>query len=447
MKLLLLSLKNALFKWWRSLTLSLFVFFVCLSMFLFSAFAAGLRHRIDNVIADGITGHVQVRSDKTQEGDMVVQQKTGWDDLVFIPPASEQAAERAVADGLRSAAITRLVRQSVFLRGPAKREETLLIGIEPERSRYRNAFLLAEGRYLDPARSDEFMLTREQAKTLKLSVGDRVKVTAKNRWGRNAEVFLILVGTGDFILLSTFSYKAAYARLDAVQALAALEPDMYTDLIVFLPDASRALEAARELAARLKAGGVQATITREDKLLIADLKSDALPGRDEYLKNTKLKISDALEMGEVFRLTGRIIFIFLNVLLVLLLVVTSFLIANLSYLTGLERYREIGTMRAIGFSRSAVAFVFMAEIFLVTAAACLAALASGLIVIALVGPAGLAAPSSEIAYLMGKNVVLEAEPLMSTLILVLSALFALAASFWPALRAASLDPARAIRSI
>ena len=94
MKLLLLSVKNAIYTWWRSLTLALFVFFVCLSLLLFAAFSAGLTDRIDNVIADGVTGHIQIRSDKSREGDMVVQQKTGWDDLVYIPLSSLAAAER-----------------------------------------------------------------------------------------------------------------------------------------------------------------------------------------------------------------------------------------------------------------------------------------------------------------------------------------------------------------
>ncbi len=447
MNLVLLAAKNALFKWWRSLTLGMFVFIVCLVMVLFSSFSAGIEKKIDNVISDGITGHLQVRSEKSMEGDMVVQEKTGWDDLVFIPPASYAAAERGLARLFPEAALTRLVRQSVFVHGPAKREETILLGIEPDASRYRNAFLLAEGRYLDSRRNDQIMLTREQAKSLSLKVGDRVTIKTKNRYGRNAAAAFTLVGTGDFILLSMFSYKAAYTRADAVQAVMGLEADMFTDLIAFFPDKNRAQRAARELAAELNREGTPAVLTREEKLETSDLRTDALPGRDEYLKNTKVKVSDAGEMGELFRLTGGILFIFLNTLLVFLLLVTSFLIVNLVYLTGLERYREIGTMRAIGFSRSRVTFIFMAEVFIVTAVGALAAFAAGWIITAAVGPAGFSAPSVELAYLMGRSVVLEMDAGRTLWVILLCFAFAGLASFVPALRAASLDPARTIRTI
>jgi ABC-type lipoprotein release transport system permease subunit len=399
------------------------------------------------VISDGITGHLQVRSDKSNEGDMVVQQKTGWDDLVFIPPASFAAAETALQRDFPEAVRTRLVRQSAFLHGPAKREETILMGIEPEASRYRNAFLLAEGRYLNPAHGHEIMLTREQAKTLSLRVGDTVRVKTKNRWGRNTEAAFTLVGTGDFILLSMFSYKAAYTTIGAAQTLIGLEGNMVTDLIAWLPDKGRSEAAARKLSVALNRTGTPAVLTRDEHLKTADLRSDALPGRDEYLKNTKLKISDGGEMGEVFRLTGEIIFIFLNTLLVFLLLITSFLIINLVYLTGLERYREIGTLRAIGFSRARVTFVFMAEVAVITAAAVLAAVFAAGLVAVLTGPAGVAAPSAELAYLMGRSVVLQLRPGETLLVVGLCFLFSGAAAFIPALRAASLDPARTIRTM
>ncbi len=447
MKLIALACKNALFKWWRSLTLGLFVFFVCLSMILFASFSAGIRNKIENVISDGVTGHIQVRSDKSREGDMVVQQKTGWDDLVFIPPASYAAAETILGREFPEATHSRLVRQTVFAHGGGKREETILMGIEPAVSRYRNAFLVAEGRYLDPGRNDEIMLTREQAATLKLRVGDAVRIKTKNRWGRNCEAVFTLVGTGDFILLSTFSYKAVYTRIDAAQNLIGLEPNMVTDLVAWLPDKGRTEQAARQLAATLARAGTEAVITRDEKLKTADLRSDSLPDRDEYLKNTKVKISDYGEMGEIFRLTGDILFIFLNSLLIILLLITGFLIINLVYLTGLERYREIGTMRAIGFSRAQVTLVFIAEVYIITACAALAAVITGGTIGALTGPQGVAAPSAEIAYLMGRNVVLAMEPGQTLLIVLLCFAFAGAASFIPALRAASLDPAQSMRTV
>ena len=77
----------------------------------------------------------------------------------------------------------------------------------------------------------------------------------------------------------------------------------------------------------------------------------------------------------------------------------------------------------------------------------LGALAAGWIISLATGPAGVAAPSAELAYLMGRSVVLVLDPAQTVFIILLCFVFAGLASFIPALRASSLNPAQTIRNI
>jgi ABC-type lipoprotein release transport system permease subunit len=410
-------------------------------MTLFASVTTGIKNKIDNVISDGITGHIQVRADKSLEGDMAVQQKTGWDDLVHIRPETAETIRVAIASGFPGATQTHLVRQSVYLSSPAKREQSMLIGIDPTASRYRNAFLLKDGSYLDPQKTDEILLTQEQAKSFKKGIGERIRITTKNRFGKNTSAELVVAGIGDFILLSLFSFKAAFVNDATVQDLVGLERTMFTDLIVYLPDGNYADQGARSLSKQLTEAGVENVVTLDEKLKSSDLKTDSLPSADEYLKNNKVKISSHTEMGKFFKLTGEILFLFLNTLLIFLLVITSFL------LTGIERFSEIGTLRAIGFKKIQVVSIFMAEILFITMVFALAGVLASLGIIVLTGSSGIPAPSAEMRYLMGERLRLEITAGQLGLIILLVLGFSSLSSFYPALKACSLDPAATIRKI
>ena len=81
MRLLTLSLKNASVKWLRSLTLGLLIFLISIVMVLFNSFGLSIKSMVENVIIRGITGHVQIRSEKSFEADMVAQNNSGCDML------------------------------------------------------------------------------------------------------------------------------------------------------------------------------------------------------------------------------------------------------------------------------------------------------------------------------------------------------------------------------
>lgn len=101
-----------------------------------------------------------------------------------------------------------------------------------------------------------------------------------------------------------------------------------------------------------------------------------------------------------------------------------------------ERTREIGVFRAVGFRRSHVTRIIMME-------ALLLSLASGLAGW-VVGTLGSSLVAGQVAHL---EVAVAWDPALAAGAVALAALVGMAGSLYPAMRASSLDPAEALRSI
>lgn len=454
MRLLRLSLKNATIKWWRSLTLGFFIFSVSFVMIFSGAFILAARNKVGKVVTNGITGHVQLRSGETQEGDMVVQYSQGWDALEPIPGETVAILEDLVRRNFKGVETFRLTRQYAYLTGNGKREETLLIGLEPGFDKYREAFLLTQGRYPGPDDKDGILLTEEQANTFRARIGDTVTITTKNAYGLNASIDLKVVGIGNFVMLSLFSYKANYTSGDAVRQLLDMEAGEATDLVVFEGDGKglggsvdklRAL--IQNLAEDLKNSGMKVSLTAEEKTTSEDLQVSDLPFGEEKKKEEGIKISGFDEMGGTFKGISDMMFVLLNLFVLFLFIIVSILIINLVYMTGLERYREIGTLRAIGFSRSQVVRIFMGEILIVSLCSGFLGVLLSSMLVWIVSSLGIASPIPAFDFIMGKTLSLEIDPRSILTNMGILVGFSLAASFYPAYKACSVLPAETIRTV
>ncbi|HEX3045953.1 MAG TPA: FtsX-like permease family protein, partial [Bacillota bacterium] len=185
----------------------------------------------------------------------------------------------------------------------------------------------------------------------------------------------------------------------------------------------------------------------QETLKSSDLKVTEFDIKEDQTEPEKVKISGASEMGLSFKSIGDTMFVMLNILVLFLMIIVSFLIVNLVYLMGLERYREIGTMRALGFSRSQVTRIFIGEILSISLLfGLLGSLLSAGIVYFL-GRAGVPSPIPAMDFIMGKSLSLELDPVQIPITLGVITAFSLAAALYPAYQACSVDPAQTLRSI
>jgi ABC-type antimicrobial peptide transport system permease subunit len=132
-------------------------------------------------------------------------------------------------------------------------------------------------------------------------------------------------------------------------------------------------------------------------------------------------------------------------MLVVLMGIMSILIANLVFLTCLERYKEIGTYRALGFSRWQVARLFMGEIFLVAAVFGGIGMVLGVGAVLIGGQLGFPAISPSWEYVMGKRLYLRFQPTDLVPVILICAAFIFGAAFYPSWRAVQARPVDALR--
>ena len=121
------------------------------------------------------------------------------------------------------------------------------------------------------------------------------------------------------------------------------------------------------------------------------------------------------------------------------LVVSSIMIGIITYISVLERTKEIGILRAVGASKKDVGRVFTAEAFIIgLAAGLLGILISALLII----------PINSVIHVLADETTINAIlPLDGALLLILiSALLSLLAGWIPSRIAAKKDPVEALRS-
>ena len=447
MRLFAFSFKNATVNRWRSITLGFFIFAVSFVMILSNSFILAAKNKVEQVISKGLTGHIQIRSDQSMEGDMVAQYSQGWDALEPLSTKTVGDITQIIEKNFPSVDSTALARKSVFLSKQDKREETMLLGIDPARNSYKDAFLLKEGRYLAPAGNNEILLTEEQANTFKVKVGDTIIITTKNMYGLNSSADLKVVGIGNYIMLSMFSYKACYTDSDVVRKLAGMNEGEATDIILFITGKGEIKTVMKELSQQLTEKGIKNIFTTDERLKSDDLKVKEISFGDKLSESGGVKLSSFDEMGGSFKGISDTISAMLNILVLFLVIIISILIVNLVYMMGIERYREIGTLRAIGFSRPQVIRVFMGEILSITLlSGLLGVLASSCLVI-LIGMIGISSPIPAFDFIMGKTLSLELDPKSIINIMVIIMGFSFAASFYPAYKACSINPAETIRTV
>ncbi|MCL6590117.1 MAG: FtsX-like permease family protein [Firmicutes bacterium] len=447
MNLITFSLKSAAVKWWRSLTLGFLILAAAFIIISAGSFITAIRHKVENVIIRGVTGHIQIRSENSREGDMVEQYNKGWDAIQPMNPITVAAIQKLLHLKFPQVETALLIRRSGFLTNLEKKEATMLIGIEPGAKQYKDAFLLKEGRYLNSKNgAAEILLTEEQAASFHVKTGDMITITTKNQYGLNARLDLKVAGIGNFIMLSLFSYKACYLSNEAMRKLLHLGPGSATDIILFTGNPGQTFAIIRNLSRELSAAKIDNTITAGEMLKSSELKITEFDVKEDLTSNRKVKISSYTEMGLSFKSIGDTMSVMLNLLVLFLMIIVSVLIVNLVYLMGLERYREIGTMRALGFSRNQVARIFIGEILSISLLFGVlgSMLSAGLTYF--LGRAGIPSPIPAMDFIMGKSLSLELDLVQVPITLGVITCFSLAASLYPAYQACSMDPAQTLRS-
>lgn len=397
MRLITLSIKNVTGNWWRTLALGLFVFLTSFILIFFNAFSLTITNNMQNSLINSLTGHVQIRSEFTEETDMMAM-KASWGSLHYLSDIElEQISSVLISEDL---AYTERVRTNAALMNSLEQAHAMIIGLNPAEDHYQSSFALEQGRYLNPGNTGEVLLASYYADQLKVSVGDTIQAASEA-----GTVNLTVVGIGDVQMLSLFGFYGVYTDLPSARILADFKAGEATDVIVF------------------------ASSSGETDAVLAKISGQL----------DKFTLSVWEDMGG-FVFNGISIYKGMFVLfIIVMMIIVSILIFNLVFMMGMERRQEIGTLKAIGYSKLRVIQIFMTEILFITVLFCAAGIAGGsALVIGLSNIGFEFGPPMDFA--MGKIFYIQYDYKLIFPVAAIIIVFTLAAALWPSWRAASLNP-------
>lgn len=293
----------------------------------------------------------------------------------------------------------------------------LLIGVDPEKEKSvtRLHKRIRQGEFLSPLNNDSILIGKDLAETLNVTLGDKV----------------VLMSQGSDGSLAAASYRV-YGLLDT----GAEEIDRSIALIT--------LKAAQEL------------LVLDDKFSEFAIRTKSIFAIDETAKSLKNQL--ALEDFEV--LTWKEISpiikqwlefdrAFSNVILFIVLIVVAAGILNTMLMSVLERIKEFGIMLALGTKRSQIVLMVAIESFFLGIIGVAAGTAGGLALSKYFGSFGIdlskfsqALESYYTGSVIYPRIFIGYVFLWSGIVL----LVCVAASLYPAHKAANLKPVEAIRS-
>jgi putative ABC transport system permease protein len=428
MKLFLLALKNAIRGWWRTIILGIFIFLVAFLTIFLSSFSFTIQNQMEDAIINGLSGHIQIRSAKALEDDFAEHMKSRWKGAAFLDGDLQKQIEHVLKAHGDSLEYTARVRHSALFISDTDKAPSLIIGIDPFTTHYKDALMLTQGRLLDPAQTHEIVITESLAHKLEVKTGAVLGILSQTRNQYPVDAAVTVVGIVKYRMLSLFDFTGVYTDMNTARELIGFYENEVSDIIVYLSDK-------------------HSTAGMYDTLLAEFNKADVAveTQNSQEVSGRGIKLSTYKGMGNFFMGTIQaMIFVFLF-LMVLLLFIVCILIANLVYMMGIERYKEIGTLRAIGFSKSTTMRIFMTEILLVTG------FFGGLGI--LVGTAlnlyfsiwGMPSPTPAMDYIMGERLIFQIDYTHILLTLYFLFGFVFSASFIPAHKACSLKPVETLK--
>ena len=443
--LLRIAFRNLLQARRRTLLLSLALALVTMLLVILLAFSQGLQDTMIRNVTSQLTGHVNVAGfykmkakdaapmvtkaarvreivvKNTPELDYLVLRLRGWGKII-----SETASIQVAIHGITAAdeghflSAIQLARESDYREGG----RALPLGDPKKLSQPSTALIFAS-----------------QAKRLGVTVGDKISVTVETEQGQANILDMTIVAVAkDSGFMSNFSL---YIPNETVAKLYNLSPEATGAVMVYLKDIRDSDEVMQRLREVLTKEGYE-LMDHEGKAFFE--KFETVMGEDWTGQKLDLTTweDEANWLQWILRAFASVSFVLVSILTVIIAIG----IMNAMWIAVRERTREIGTIRAIGLSRRGVLALFMVEAALL-----------GLISTSIGGLFG-----ALLAYGLDQaqiTVSIEAVKMLlmsDTLHLSVQApqvVFASAsftavsclATLWPAARAASMQPVKAIGSI
>ncbi len=414
-----LCMKNIFHNKARALTLGIFVLAIAFMIVMSNAFSFTVREGMQDLVISSATGHVQFRPVSNPEKDMLSVENP-WEGAgkYLISAETLRILQDLVSQRVPGAVLVPRIRATGMLVSDTDTTGALLLATDTSDRFVGESFRLTSGRMLQPGDDHCIVLPTAIATNLNAKVGDTLGLMGQSQDGYSADVGLTVVGVGDpgMTWKYGFNFDSPYIDLAAARELLGIDGGA-TDAVLYLQDKRQTAAVARLLGPALDA---------------------ALPQAD------RLKTTTYDKMGSFITAAQSIYGITNTFFIVIIMVIAGIVTMNIIFMMGLERRQEIGTMRAIGFSRGRIVGLFVVEIFIISIF--FGALGTGAALGLVKWLSGITfTVTPPMSYSTGSEFRFLFNPDCALPIIVFVPAFAFLASLYPSLRASRERPADTLR--
>jgi len=418
------------------------IVFAFLIVTLIDGLSAGARKSLEYQIAKIIGGHVYVigaekAADKTED-DKANE---------YLPPESVELVHRIIKEEKIDALYTtvRAQRYGTFIFA-GKQLTAKIAGCKfDEEEALQNSFAFKEGGWENVKIENALFIPEKTADALNAALNDIIlyETTTLNGQATVAEFQI----AGIYQDQSQFDQMQFYTNFDYLNKIAEVPAGYAIQMGIFLKDENQQDAVASIFEKRLAEYGpvtsrelaVQFNPTSPGQELLRQLNEGKWDG-------TKYAVMTFYDFApQMVTLSQTIQWVSLGVLLVLLLV-TMIGISNTFRMVVHERKGEIGTMRSCGVSRGKVSLLFLAEAGFLSVIGAAAGFVLALLVMLIISLIPISIDSVLSMLTTNGHFLWILSPTVICLKFLLTACLAILAALGPAIRAANMIPAEALRS-
>lgn len=413
MRLLKLSLKNMTMNLWRSMTLSSFILVISLLLVICNALIETVKTNMQTSIRQALSGEIQIREGTTTETDLF-SMGGGWRDVTYMKASETKKLEEILDYQVKPPQYTFCIRNGCKIASDTETTSGMVMGIDLGTNVYQNSLLLKEGRYA--YRPYELVISSEQADQLEVGVGDWISLMISDRQDELKSEAFKVVGIGNIQILSNFGFDTIYIDIHKMGALCGFSQGEATDVFIYCP-VNKVRDYQEKLMESLRRDGVDAAC---------------------------FKVSTWREMGGFVNAIMMMLVGSLYVFLGVFIVIVGVLILNIVTIMVAERRKEIGSFRAIGYSRGQVLVIFLGELLGLAVMASIIGCFLGQRVNAVLSHR-VVHMTPPMDYLLGSTYALQYDPTQGIPVFILMIGFTIICSIGPCLRAVSERPVEILR--
>lgn len=289
----------------------------------------------------------------------------------------------------------------------------VLMGIEPEKEEdFAFSERLVHGSHLEAGEGGMCMLGEGLAKGLSAGVGDTVTILSSTFGGMINGVDCEVAG---IVSTGSKNFDAVYVKMHLKELQSLLDTDGIEKMLVLLDDTKYVPEVA--------------------------------PLLKEYIAGTTHEIKEWIDLAEFYKSVVNLYTSIFRFSAIVLAFVVLLSIANTMSMCVFERFREIGTLRAIGETRTGIMKLFLSEGFIIGVLGGILGIVAGIIAAIIINKMGgiyISPPPG-----MSDGYIAEITPDYTYFIwsFSISVLASVGASIYPAYKASRLDIVKALQHV